>query len=150
LRNLEEEFGESTNAIRLELNKFEKAGFLTSEFEGNKKVFRVNADHPLYHDIRNILMKTIGFDQIIERVATKFGNIEEVYIIGDFARGIDNKIIDLIFVGDDLNKEYLLRLIDKTEHLIKRKIRYLVLDVNEFEDYKKGKSYSDYLLLWKI
>lgn len=29
LRSLEEEFQESTNGIRLELNKFEKAGFLT-------------------------------------------------------------------------------------------------------------------------
>ncbi|MEO8759425.1 MAG: ArsR family transcriptional regulator, partial [Bacteroidia bacterium] len=41
LRNLEEEFGESTNAIRLELNKFEKAGFIDSYSEGNKKLFTV-------------------------------------------------------------------------------------------------------------
>ena len=36
LRNLEEEFGESTNAIRIELNRFEQAGMLTSLSEGNK------------------------------------------------------------------------------------------------------------------
>jgi len=36
LRNLEGEFGESTNGIRLELNKFEKAGLLQSQVSGNK------------------------------------------------------------------------------------------------------------------
>lgn len=37
LRGLAEEFGESTNAIRLELNHLEEAGLLTAETEGNKK-----------------------------------------------------------------------------------------------------------------
>ena len=42
LRNtgLEAEFKESSNGIRLELNKFENAGLLTSEFKGNKKLFK--------------------------------------------------------------------------------------------------------------
>ena len=51
LRNLEEEFGESTNAIRLELNKFEKAGFIASVSEGNKKLFQVNKKHALFNSI---------------------------------------------------------------------------------------------------
>ena len=54
LRNLEEEFGESTNGIRLELNKFEKAGFLRSAKEGNKKIFSVNTDHPLFNELNKI------------------------------------------------------------------------------------------------
>ena len=50
LRSLEHEFGESTNAIRLELNKFEEAGMLSSESEGNKKVYRANPKHPLFEN----------------------------------------------------------------------------------------------------
>jgi hypothetical protein len=49
LRGLETEFGDSTNAIRLELNRFEKAGMLKSYTEGNKKFFQANTDHPLYN-----------------------------------------------------------------------------------------------------
>ncbi len=64
LRNLETKFGESTNAIRLELNRFEAAGLLTTEFPGNKKFFQANAQHPLFSDIHNILEKTIGIDLI--------------------------------------------------------------------------------------
>jgi len=35
LRGLESEFGESTNSIRIELNRFEEAGMLTSYNQGN-------------------------------------------------------------------------------------------------------------------
>ncbi|MCB0807159.1 MAG: ArsR family transcriptional regulator [Bacteroidales bacterium] len=149
LRNLESEFGESTNSIRLELNKFEKAGLLSTEIDGNKKYFRANLKHPLYKDINSILLKYIGFDQIIERVINKLGNLDKVYVAGDFARGLDNRIIDLIFVGDDINRDYLVKLVDKTEKLISRRIRYVVFGREEFETYFKAQNDPDWLILWK-
>jgi hypothetical protein len=149
LRNLESEFGESTNAIRLELNKFEEAGLLTSEVKGNKKVFRANTGHPLFSDIHNILLKTIGFDQIIERVVTKLGNVDRAYVTGDFARGINNPIIDLVLVGEDINQEYLVKLVNKTEELISRRIRYVIFSSEEFESYRKSLTERDMLLIWK-
>jgi hypothetical protein len=149
LRNLEAEFGESTNAIRLELNKFEEAGLLKSEINGNKKVFRANTGHPLFQDIHNILLKTIGFDQIIDRVVTKLGNVEKAYVTGDFARGMDAPIIDLVLVGEAINQEYLVKLAQKTEELIKRKIRYVIFYPEEFESYRKKLTGKDMLLIWK-
>ena len=149
LRNLESEFGESTNAIRLELNKFEAAGLLTSEAQGNKKVFRANTGHPLFSDIHNILMKTIGFDQIVERVVTKLGNVDRAYVTGKFARGMDSPIIDLLFVGNDINQEYLIKLAGKTEELINRKIRYVIFSPQEFEEYRKTITDREMLLIWK-
>lgn len=149
LRNLETEFGESTNSIRLELNKFEKAGLLTTEVDGNKKFFRANTLHPLFKDIHNILMKHVGFDKIIERVVNKLGNLQKVYVAGDFAKGIDNQIIDLIFIGDNINKEFLIKLVEKTEKLISKKIRYVVFGIQEFTDYMAHQNESDLLILWK-
>ena len=57
LRALEVEFSESSNAIRLELNRFEKAGLLKSASQSNKKIFFANKEHPLYCVIHNILLK---------------------------------------------------------------------------------------------
>ena len=54
LRNLEAEFGESTNAIRVELNRFEKAGLILSQTSGNKKVYQANTQHPFFSDIHKI------------------------------------------------------------------------------------------------
>jgi predicted transcriptional regulator len=149
LRNLETEFGESTNSIRIELNRFEKAGLLKTEVNGNKKLFRANINHPLYSEINSILMKQIGFDQIIERVVQKLGNLDKVYVTGDFAKGKDNPIIDLIFVGENINGEYLIKLIGKTESLIRKKIRYVLFEDQEFKEFLKSQKESELLILWK-
>ena len=148
LRSLENEFGESTNSIRIELIRFEKAGLLKSQYKGNKKFFRANTEHPLFNAINNLLRKHLGFDRIIETVVKKLGEVKCVFIVGDFARGIDNNIIDLIFVGN-INKNFLVELIEKAEKMIKRRIRYLVFTPDEFENYKNDNSGIEPLLLWK-
>ena len=147
LRGLESEFGESSNAIRLELNRFENAGMLVSASQGNKKYFQANTKHPLYNDIHNIVLKQIGFDKIIDNVVQRLGDVNRVYVTGDFANGKDSPIIDLFFVGN-IDKAYLIELIDKVEELIARKIRY----VSYTEQEKVKLNWSSFevepLLLW--
>ncbi|MFQ5447571.1 MAG: ArsR family transcriptional regulator [Saprospiraceae bacterium] len=147
LRSLESEFGESSNAIRLELNRLEEAGMLSSFSEGNKKMFRANTHHPLFKEVRNILMKTLGLDQVIETVIERLGQVDKVYLVGEFARGLDSPIIDLIFLGAP-DKNYLLKLAEKAEELIKRKIRYLIYQKDEFERLHSRGFHNEALLLW--
>lgn len=149
LRNLETEFGESTNAIRIELIRFEKAGLLNSWYKGNKKIFSANTDHPLFPTIHNLILKHIGFDKIIGTIIEKLGEVKSVFVVGDFANGLDTQIIDLIFVGEKINQNYLAELVIKAEKLIKRRIRYLIYSVEEFKNYKKNYKGVDPLLLWK-
>ncbi|MEZ4897600.1 MAG: ArsR family transcriptional regulator [Saprospiraceae bacterium] len=130
LRGLEQEFGESSNAIRIELNRFEQAGLLTSFTEGNKKWFRANNNHPLFHEIHNILLKHLGLDQLIHSITDRLGNIQKVYLTGTFSRGLDGPIIDLILIGD-INKSFLIQLIERVEKLIHRKVRYVIFQSEE-------------------
>lgn len=147
LRSLESEFGESTNAIRLELNKFEEAGMLQSELEGNKKVYTANKKHPLFGNIHQLMMKYVGLDQIVENITQKLGDLQAVYLVGDYAMGRDSGIIDLLFIANELDQSYLLELISKAEAKIKRKIRFV--------HYKSGDDLSTplkeqpHLLLWE-
>ena len=147
LRSLEGEFGESTNAIRLELNRMEKAGMLTTQMEGNKKMFRANQSHPLFKEIHNIMLKHIGLDRIIENVIERLGKVEKVYLAGKFARGLNSQIIDLIILGD-IDKNYLVHLIEKAEDLVNRKIRYLIYSEAEFEEINWTSIDPEPLLLW--
>ena len=147
LRGLATEFGESSNAIRVELNRLEDAGMLDSSSEGNKKYFTANTKHPLFKEVHNILMKHVGFDQIIERVIQKLGHVDKVYVTGDFSRGVDSEIVDLLFIGN-IDKSYLIDLIEKAEELISKKIRYITYTVDEsmlidWENYN-----TKPLLLW--
>ena len=112
LRGLETEFGESTNAIRLELNRLEEANMLKSETLGNKKLFSVNQTHPLYKDINNIVRKYFGLDVIVESIANRLGDLAAVYLTGDICKGKDSELIDLILVGS-INLEYLVQLVAK-------------------------------------
>ncbi|MBA3827758.1 MAG: winged helix-turn-helix transcriptional regulator [Taibaiella sp.] len=145
LRGLAEEFNESTNAIRVELNRFEGAGMLVTETQGNKKVYKANNQHPLFSDLQKIILKYIGIDRIIETVIGRMGQLEQLYLIGDYARGKDTGIIDLVFIGA-LDKEYLHSLISKAEGLVSRKIRYLIYSQEEWQH--ENNAPDKYLLLW--
>ncbi|MCC7297457.1 MAG: ArsR family transcriptional regulator [Bacteroidia bacterium] len=147
LRNLENEFGESTNAIRLELNRFEEAKMLTSHLDGKKKIFRVNTGHPLFRELHNIVLKYIGLDRIVEHVIQRLGSLEQVYLTGSLARGIDGDIIDLVFVGD-IDKVYLAELVEKAETKIHRRIRYITFLPADFSLLKIAENNTEPLLLW--
>ena len=148
LRNLETEFDESSNAIRIELNRFEEAGLLVSNSEQNRKIFRANIQHPLFPDIHNILLKYIGFDQIIDKLVHKLAGIRKAYIVGDFARGKDAKNIELVLIGTEFDRNYLDHLIKKVEGLIKRKVSCRILD--EQEENQSLKQYPEAFVLWKV
>jgi hypothetical protein len=147
LRGLETEFGESSNAIRLELNRLEEAGMLVSHLDGNKKVFQANTLHPLFREVHNILRKHLGLDQIVENVVERLGDVEQVYLVGDFAHGRDSKIIDLVFIGK-VDKSYLLRLVERAEEMINRKIRYLIYESDNQTKPGWADANSHPLLLW--
>lgn len=148
LRNLEEEFGESTNGIRVELNKFEKAGFLDSFSEGNKKIFKANTKHPLFSDINKIILKMVGVEYVMDYILQRVGNLEKVFLVGKLAKGQNTDIIDLVLVGEDLNKAFLLEQIEKAEKKIKKKIRFVIFSPNEFELNKVKEAREKPLLLW--
>ena len=146
LRGLEAEFQNSTNAIRIELNRFEKAGLLLSDVEGNRKVFRANREHPLYRDINALIKKHVGLDSIIENVVKRMGHIVRAFIVGDMALGIDRKVIELVLIGNQVDKDYLVKCIRKAEKLIHRKILFFIVNEEQEKLYLGEKKES--LLIW--
>ena len=149
LRGLEPEFGESTNAIRQELNRFEAADLLITETKGNKKLYQANTNHPLFPEIHKLLLVHVGLDKVIDKVIKNIGDIKEVYLVGELAKGKNSKVIDLWFVGKKLDSGYILELTEKLEKLISRKIRYIILSIKELPDFKAAKKSDEMLLLWK-
>lgn len=147
LRSLETEFGESTNAIRVELNRFEEAGMLKSNKEGNRKYFKANTKHPLFGEVQKIMQKYVGIDQIILRVVNKLGNLEKVYVEGSFAKGLDAEVVDLILIGKQIDRQYLTSLINKAEEVIKKQIRYVLFEPGKEKEYLENQSVKP-LLIW--
>ncbi len=134
LRQLAKDFGESTNGIRVELNKLTEAQMLTSSSEGRNKIYNANTSHPLFDDIRNIVLKSTGIDKVIINIIEKIGDLELAFIRGDYAVGKDSGLIDLVVVGAKVNKDEVERVRMKTEVLIGRKISVLILDQAEYRN----------------
>ena len=152
LRGLADEFGESTNSIRHELNNLSKAGYLVSNGKGNIIEYSANIDHPLYPELKNLVHKYMGIDKIIDNIVNKMisrlGQLESAFITGDYADGKDSGIIDLVLVGT-INTDNLQGYVQKAEGLVNRKIRTLVLSAEEFDKNKKSLHSDTALWLWK-
>ena len=152
LRGLAEEFGESTNSIRHELNNLSKAGYLISNGKGNIIEYSANIQHPLYPELKNLVHKYMGIDKIIDNIVnkmiTRLGELEMAFITGDYAHGKDSGIIDLVLVGE-INSQYLHGYVEKAEKLINRRIRALVLTQAEFEKNRKNLDPEKALWLWQ-
>jgi len=83
----------------------------------------------------------------IVEVIDRLGHVQKVYVVGDFAKGLDSNIIDLVFIGN-VNKSYLINLIEKAENLINRKIRYITYTPEEADKLLKDENKLKPLLLW--
>lgn len=147
LRELATEFGESTNNIRVELNRLTKAKLLVSENAGRTVLYKANVNHTLFTDIQNVVQKYVGINRLVDDLVSQLGQLEAAYIIGDYARGIDSGLIDLVLVGQ-VNQDVLQRLVEKTSQAIARKIRSLVVDKDEFKRLRKQLDIEHALPIW--
>ena len=148
LRELAKEFNLSTNAVREELNQLTKTNLLKSEKNGRSVYYKANQDHPLFPELKSMVSKVIGLDQVIDGIVTRLGDLEAAYLLDDYAQGKDTGIIDLLLVGK-VNEFHLNDLSKKTERYIRRKIRSLVLSEEEFNNLKPRLQGRPHILIWK-
>jgi hypothetical protein len=148
LRELSKELQVSTNAVREELNQLTKTKLLTWEKEGRSIYYKANSDHPLFPEIRSMVGKVMGLDQVMESILTRLGDLEKAWLIDDYAEGKDTGIIDLVLVGN-IDQYHLNDLIRKTERYINRKIRSLVLTSEEFKAFEPALENRPVLLVWE-
>ena len=146
LRSLEFEFGESSNSVRVELNRLEKAGLLISAIERNKKMFFANTTHPLYCDINNIIKKYIGIDLIISQIFEKIPNLREAYLTGDFASGKNSNVIDFLLAGNNMNEQQINEIVTVAEPLLPRKFRYSIIKSNQHEYFETN---NNSFIIWQ-
>jgi len=146
LRELAKEFNESSNSIRLELNRLIAAGLLTSQPDKNKIKYKANTGHPLYESINNMLRKTVGIDQLVDRITSRIGNLESAYLTGQFAAGHNSDTIELALVGNDLDQKFIDNLVEKAEKMMERKIVYMIFTPEQLAYFLKD---HDKLLIWK-
>ena len=147
LREIAEEFNESTNAIRVELNRLSNASVLKHDKEGGKIFYQANKDHALYNDIQNVVRKYVGLDKLIETFIKELGPIQKAYVVGDYAKGLDSGLIDVVLIGS-VDENMLKKLVEKVERKINRKLRVLVLSEDKVDTLAARLGLEKAVLLW--
>ena len=133
LRGLANDFNDSTNSIRLELNNLTEAGYLIRKKEKNKVNYLANKNHPLFNILIELVRKHTGVEEILNNIVSSVKDLKAVYIVGDYANGIDSGIIKIFIEGNLMNSEYIKKVIKKTEKKINRKI-FLIDEIDPFDD----------------
>ena len=117
LQGLSKELDENTNSIRVELNRLEEAGILSSKLEGRRKLYRVNEQHPLTENLTAIVLKVTGVDALVDRVVGRLPGLEQVWICGKLAQGVQSNQIDCVLIGEALDEAYIEELCRRVEEL---------------------------------
>ena len=148
LRELASEFDESTNSVRVELNRLKKAKIISFENVGRTIQYHANENHSLFSELQALVRKYAGIDNLIEKLINKkLGDVKTVYLIGNYAKGIDSGLIDIILIGN-INKIELDRIAEKVGKDISRKIRPMVLTMNELQSLWVQLNMDYALLIW--
>ena len=65
LRELAKEFDESSNGVRIELNRLTQAKVLRSTTQGRTIQYSANLNHPLFEELSSLVRKMVGLDQVV-------------------------------------------------------------------------------------
>ena len=113
LRRLASDFNESTNSIRLELNNLSGAGYLIKKKVGNKVKYLANSKHPLFNIIIKLVRKHTGIENIISNILTSIDNIKAIYLVGDYAKGVDSGTIKIYVKAKIKDNKYISEVLKK-------------------------------------
>ena len=92
----------------------------------NKVIYAANINHPMFNIMQSIVRKHLGIEDIVNRILNKIGSIQKIILLGDYAQGIDSGTIDVLIVGNEIDKNYLDEIQLKIEKEIKRKVNFLI------------------------
>ena len=123
LRGLATEMHENTNSIRKELNNLSQAGYLLKKEDGVRVTYQANQAHPLFNLLQKIVRKYVGLDTIVEQIVSRTGQVKRVFLIGDYAQGIDSGLIEVVLEGEQIDVDYLVQLVQKVEDEIGKKVK---------------------------
>uniref|UniRef100_UPI00404840FB ArsR family transcriptional regulator n=1 Tax=Algoriphagus sp. TaxID=1872435 RepID=UPI00404840FB len=126
LRGLAEEFGESTNSIRKELNNLCEAGLIIKSEDKNRVDYKANPDHAFFTNLQDLIQKYLGLDQLILAVLERMGQVSQIALVGDYARGINSGRIEVEITGNQLNEDYLEHVSKKLKSLIDKEVVFQI------------------------
>jgi predicted nucleotidyltransferase len=101
LRDLARLANLSPAALQKELTSMAAKELVLTRRDGNRLYYRANTSHPLYPDLRGIVLKSSGIAAELSRILATVGGIDLALIFGSVAAGTatSRSDIDLLVIG---------------------------------------------------
>lgn len=135
--------GTGSGAAQRELARLEASGLIVARRIGNQKHYQANASSPLFGELRNIVLKTVGLAEplrdALKRVAS---DILAAFVYGSVAKAADQagSDIDLMVISDTLSYGDVFGVLDKLSRTLGRNVNPTVYSAAEFSKRAKNEN----------
>ncbi len=141
LREIARRAGLSIGTVQQELAGLVLAGLVSTRRDGNRLYHRANRNHPLYPEIHNMVLKTSGLAEVLQK-ALHHSSIQMAFVFGSVARNEAgaSSDIDLMIVGQ-LGLRLVTNMLSGLTGTLGREINPHVMSPDEFKRRKKSKDH---------
>jgi predicted nucleotidyltransferase len=127
--------GSGTGATHRVLTRLAAVGLVTATRSGNHKHYQANQTSPVFHELRGLIVKTVGVVEPLKR-ALEAGakNVRAAFVYGSVAKGTDtaHSDIDLMVISDQLHHADLFEMLQPVEGLLARRVNPTVMSRREW------------------
>ena len=138
LRELERRSGLAVATVQQELRRLSRLGLVEAQPDGNRTYYVAREDHPLYPEIRGLVLKTSGLVDLLRNPLKKEKNIGIAFVFGSFAHSREraHSDVDLVVIGG-VGLRQLMKLLSGVSEKIGREINPHVFTPREFRRRKR-------------
>ncbi len=135
--------GVPASSLQRELHALAAAGILKTHRQGRMVYYQVNADSPIFPELRGLVLKTAGLvDVLADALQPLASKIRVAFVFGSTASGSEQNQsdVDLMVVGTVPSME-LARPLRRAREVIGREINPVVYSPTEFEKKRAEKNH---------
>jgi predicted nucleotidyltransferase len=127
--------GTGSGAAQRELARLEHSGLIVARRIGNQKHYQANAESPLFGELRNIVLKTVGLaEPLRDALKPMASDIRVAFVYGSVAKATDQAAsdIDLMIISDGLTYGEVFGALERVTRALGRKVNPTVYTTTEF------------------
>jgi|CXWL01.1.fsa_nt_gi predicted nucleotidyltransferase len=130
-------------AVKVELDRLERLGFLTSEASGNRRYMKVNQAFPLYPELKAMAIKTLGLGDSLRAAITQLPGIRFAFVYGSVAKAEETAESDLdLFIVGRVSGPLIHKALSAAKATLNREINTSRFTLEEIQErLKKGDSF---------
>ena len=142
MREIERRSGLSIGTIQQEVKKLLRLNLIMERKDGNRIYYQANKEHPLFAEIRSLVLKTVGLVDFFRKALEADPNIKLAFVFGSIARHEEKgkSDVDLMIIGD-IGMRQLTGLLSGVSGQIGREINPHILSIKEFLKRKNAKDH---------